>query len=96
MISYNELLESIEANKMKEEILAGLHQGAVEVTFEKKDGTERGMRCTLVMDNIPEEKHPKGTGNPSTSEVQKVFDLEKQEWRSFRWDSVKSFNIVEA
>lgn len=80
---------------MKEEILVSLHAGAVEVTFEKKDGTERVMKCTLVMDDIPEEKQPKGTGSPSTPEVQKVFDLEKQEWRSFRWGSVKNFSVVE-
>lgn len=58
------------------------------VTFIKKDGTERVMRCTTNLNNIPSEKHPKGTGTGSTSTVRKVFDLDKQEWRCFRYDSV--------
>lgn len=60
------------------------------VTFIKKDGTERIMRCTTNLGNVPVEKHPKGTGTGSTSSVKKVFDLDKQEWRSFRIDSVIS------
>ena len=45
-------------------------------------------------DKIPEDKLPKGTGQSSNDDVQKVFDVEKQDWRSFRWDSLKSFDNV--
>lgn len=76
----------------KDAVLEGLRAGVVEVLFEKANGEERLMKATLVLDNIPEEKHPKGTGHSSNDDVQKVFDVEKQEWRSFRWDSVK--NVV--
>lgn len=64
------------------------------VTFLKKDGSERVMRCTTNLDMIPAEKHPKGDKPISESAEKKVetakrvFDLEKQEWRSFRYDSV--------
>ena len=66
------------------------------VTFTKKDGTERVMRCTTNLSMIPVEKHPKGEKTISEGEEKKVetskrvFDLEKQEWRSFRYDSVIS------
>ena len=57
------------------------------ITFTKADGTERSMQCTLVEGRIPSEKIPKKAGTPNVSAV-RVFDTEKSEWRSFRWDSV--------
>lgn len=61
------------------------------VVFTKKDGTEREMHCTLVEARIPNDKLPK-TSEESTSQTSgsavRVFDTEKQEWRSFRWDTV--------
>ena len=61
------------------------------VVFTKKDGTEREMRCTLVESKIPSEKTPqsKETSSASSGSALRVFDEEKQEWRSFRWDSIK-------
>lgn len=59
------------------------------VTFTKKDGTQRTMRCTLAADSIPTEAEPKEKSSravPSTSLA--VYDLDKKEWRSFRWDSI--------
>lgn len=60
------------------------------VSFTKKDGTERTMRCTLAESAIPTKDQPaKETSTrsvPTTSLA--VFDLDKQEWRSFRWDSI--------
>lgn len=60
------------------------------VTFTKKDGSERAMRCTLVEEAIPADKQPKTQSESSTStgSAVRVFDTEKAEWRSFRWDSV--------
>ena len=65
------------------------------VTFIKKDGTEREMFCTLAEANIPAEKQPKSQTSNSTTAGQgndgaiRVFDTGIQEWRSFRWDSIK-------
>jgi hypothetical protein len=60
------------------------------ITFTKRDGTEREMFCTLVEASIPQEKQPKTQTESSstTGSTVRVFDTEKQEWRSFRWDSV--------
>ena len=67
---------------------------AVCVTFTKKDGSERIIKCTLVESRIPENKRPKEKATSiSSDEAIRVFDLEKQDWRSFRWDSVKSFGF---
>lgn len=71
------------------------------VVFTKKDGTDREMFCTLSESRIPAEKQPKSQASDSTTTGQgndsavRVFDIQKQEWRSFRWDSVKEvrFNL---
>jgi hypothetical protein len=60
----------------------------VNVTFVKKDGSERKMRCTLLESKIPDEKQPKNSGKSQSDDSVAVFDLEKQDWRSFRFDSV--------
>lgn len=69
-----------------------LHESkSVCVVFTKTDGTERKMQCTLNEAGIPKEKQPKETTSSTTvGAAQRVFDVDKQEWRSFRWDSIKS------
>lgn len=63
------------------------------VTFTKKDGTERVMRCTLREDAIPVyEKKTEGT-KEKNDDVFAVFDLDQRGWRSFRWDSVTGIRI---
>lgn len=60
------------------------------VTFTKKDGSERAMQCTLSQGRIPADKVPKNQTAESedSGSAVRVFDTEKSEWRSFRWDSV--------
>ena len=75
--------------RTKEMIQNLLHLGEVNITFTKKDGTERLMKCTLAESLIPTDKLPKGTQTkPKTDTVQAVFDLESDGWRSFSWDAV--------
>jgi hypothetical protein len=66
-----------------------LRSEKVTITFTKKDGTERKMICTLKEDKIPGEKAPKNTRKAQSEDAIAVFDLEKSDWRSFRFDSVK-------
>ena len=71
-----------------------LHNGVVTVVFEKADGTERSMRCTLSDMYVPQvlseydgqEAKPARQLNDS---VQAVWDIDSGGWRSFRLDSVK-------
>jgi hypothetical protein len=74
-----------------------LKTNIVQLEFMKKDGTLREMKCTLREDKIPEASRPKGSGKVQTNDSIAVFDLVKQEWRSFRFDSVKqlAFNLGE-
>lgn len=71
-------------------VLRDINTKDLRITFTKRDGTEREMHCTLAEQAIPQEKQPKtaGSGSETTGSAVRVFDIEKQEWRSFRWDSV--------
>ena len=69
-----------------------LHSGEVTVTFLKKDGTQRKLVCTLKPEFIPEQAST-GAERKSNPEVQAVWDLENEGWRSFRYDSILGFSI---
>ena len=60
------------------------------VTFTKVDGSKRVMRCTTNPNNIPKELQPTGTERYLNPDVARVFDLDLNEWRSFRINSVIS------
>ena len=64
------------------------------VTFIKSDGTERVMKCTLVPKQLPKVEIKEGAKprKESTTSM-RVFDLEKNEWRSFTLKKVKQVNI---
>jgi hypothetical protein len=65
------------------------------VTFTKSDGTERVMKCTLVPEQLPkvEIKEDAKPRKESTTTM-RVFDLEKNEWRSFTIKKVKQVNFT--
>ena len=79
----------------KDEMLEMLREQVVNLSFEKvKDGQVRVMNATLVSDQIPADKMPKGgTVDQSVggNETLRVFDVDIQEWRSFRIDKLLSF-----
>lgn len=75
-------------------LLHDKHVKNLRITFTKADGTDRSLLCTLRESAIPEDKLPKGTGREASDDTQRVFDLEKNEWRSFRWDSIKSVEFT--
>lgn len=70
-----------------------LKYGPVTVTFQKKDGTLREMNCTLKPELV--QSYEKKTGRVKTvsEETCPVFDLEKNEWRSFRYDAITEVRI---
>lgn len=71
-----------------------LSTSKMKIVFIKKDGSTRTMICTTNMDIIPSESHPKGSRQESNSNIKKVYDLEKEAWRSFRIDSVISAEVI--
>lgn len=88
--------------QIREWVRSLLQNSAVTVTFVKADGTVRDMLCTLDGSRIPpapakpvstsvdgivrESRKPRKEPDPHSI---RVFDLEKQEWRSFRFDRLK-------
>ena len=97
--------ETDDAGKViiREWVKSLLQKSTVTVTFVKADGTDREMLCTLNWDYIPsaaiiiptrapvdgivkESKKPRKEPDPHSL---RVFDVEKQEWRSFRFDRLK-------
>jgi hypothetical protein len=100
-VQATEVLSKEEMQRAKEELnhpnfkkwFKGLLQlTEIQVTFFKLNGEERVMRCTLDEQHIPQEKLPKGTGKSTSDATISVFDLDKQDWRSFRFDSIKEFD----
>jgi len=84
---------SLQTKKEKNWLKGLLKTTDVRLEFLKKDGTIRKMTCTLAESKIPDEKMPKNSGKEKSDDALAVFDLEKQEWRSFRWDSVKKIEF---
>ena len=80
-----------EAKKSRKWLTNLLKEYVIEVTFTKKDGTERVMNCTLHEDYLPETT---GSGKAANPYLLSVFDTEVEDWRSFRWDSVKSIKVI--
>lgn len=80
-------------------LVAALKERIISVRFTKVDGSERTMNCTLDMALIPVDKLPKTEtasvhNEEPESTVIRVFDVDLQEWRSFRKDNVLEWNIV--
>lgn len=70
-------------------LVSMLAMGPVDVTFIKKSGEERKMTCTLKEDLTETYEKKTDKVKVQNEEVCPVFDLDKKEWRSFRFDSIK-------
>ena len=75
---------------------SALKETIVNLSFEKvKDGSIREMKATLNSELIPEDKMPKTESSVQVThneDILRVFDLDLNEWRSFRIDKVISFD----
>lgn len=71
-----------------------LKKGEAIIEFTKANGQHRIMRCTLQENVIPPYGE-KGTKKaPPSGEVLAVWDIEKSEWRSFRYDRITSVKFM--
>ena len=80
------------------ELKQQLSDNVVTVVFEKKDGTTRTMRCTLLAEYLPTKLVPEGPqllqeARAENENVLSVWDLDNGGWRSFRIDSIKSITV---
>lgn len=65
------------------------------ITFTKKDGTLRVMRCTLDPNKLPVQENTNTNSTRKVSnETMVVFDLDAQGWRSFTKKSVKCVDFT--
>jgi hypothetical protein len=102
--------ESDETNQhiMRDWVRRLLQQGPVEVQFVKSDGDLRVMKCTLSHTLIPESpvkavlagpvdgivpESRKPRKEPDVHSV-RVYDLDIGEWRSFRFDRLRSVTVT--
>lgn len=65
------------------------------VTFTKKDGTERVMKCTLRPDLLPVQEVSDGKEpRKQNDSIMSVYDVDANGWRSFTIRSVKSVQFA--
>jgi len=79
---------------MKEELKKRLVESVVEIQFEKADGTLRTMKATLDPAILPQpvaSDEEVNRNRAPNEEVQVVWDVDAQGWRSFRWDRLKEY-----
>jgi hypothetical protein len=84
-------------------IISHLQVGPVTVTFNKKDGSERVMTCSLQPELLPPATIKESNTNnpadvlkthrPSSSAVLSVYDLEANAWRSFTVKNVTNVTL---
>ncbi len=75
-----------------------LRMGPVTVTFTKKDGETRVMKCTLEESAIPEEFRPKPLAEGQeprkrSEDSLSVWDLNANGWRSFIYRNVQGVSF---
>jgi hypothetical protein len=81
---------------IQDQIKDDLQKGIVQVQFTKADGSDRIMKATLCKDEIQvryegyNDSLLDETGKRQTSETCVVWDVDVNDWRSFRWDRVKN------
>jgi hypothetical protein len=67
---------------------AMMHEGIVEFTFEKLDGSKRVARGTLDLGIVPEHDLPSSDPVRVTNPYPKFYDMDNEGWRSYRPGSV--------
>jgi hypothetical protein len=77
----------------REQMLEQLHNGVCTVTFTKVNGEQRVMPCTLNHNLLPPVTIKEATVKERkvSMDTIRVYCTDKQEWRSFRVDSVIEF-----
>lgn len=76
----------------RDEMLIKLKESECRVIFKKVNGEERDMKCTLMESKLPELKSkPDEKKRQPNETVIRAFDINKQEFRSFRVENVISF-----
>jgi len=76
----------------KTNIINMLNSGIVNVKFTKTDGSERDMKCTLMEAMVKPHERKTDREKKLNDNIISVWDVDKEAWRSFRYDSIISIN----
>ena len=77
------------SSEWRDQVKGWLKNNHCVVTFIKKNGEERIMKCTLDEDVLPEPSISENRREKAPNETTlAVWDLDKNSWRSFRLDSI--------
>lgn len=81
-------------NYTYDSVTDSLRDGIVRLSFVKvKDGQVRNMRATLNEKFIPDAQKPT-TEVKKNEETVRVYDLDVEGWRSFRLNSLQTFDPI--
>ena len=69
-------------------------KGYLQVTFVKADGSLRKLRGTMNIDLMPKEWRDRKYNHKKQDNTTAIFDLDIEEWRSFRNDSIVEVHIL--
>ena len=91
---------SLKGVPTRQELLDLLRDNIVSITFDKLNGDERTMKCTLIAELLPkadkEDKLSQTKVRNLEDAVFVVWSLEANAWRSFRYDRLKKVEIANA
>lgn len=71
------------------DLVDSLRQGTFAITFTKKDGTERVMKCTLMDTVVVPHERKTDRVIERTDNNLPVWDVEADAWRSVNLDTIK-------
>lgn len=94
-LNNSESISTTNPNFSRAEITKALNEQNAEITFTKKDGTKRVMKCTLRSEvAIPYEKKTDRTreGKPN---ILPVWDLEADAWRSVNVETIEKVELYD-
>lgn len=84
----------LEKDELRKWLIGVLKEQPVDLKFEKKDGSVRKMKATLKSDMVVEYEKKTDKEKVVNEEVLAVFDLDKNEWRSFRLELLKEIRFT--
>ncbi len=76
-------------NLSRAELQQALSKLNADITFTKKDGTERIMKCTLRNDVVVPYEKKTDIVREGKDNIMPVWDLEAEAWRSVNIDTIK-------
>lgn len=75
-------------------VVGAIYNNPVAVKFIKADGSTRVMVCTLSPSLVPSTESSRLRQVDPNQDYLRVWDLQKNEWRTFRFSSLQEYKIL--